>query len=258
MPLTYGALIKRALLAGLAAGLLLALYTLVVVEPTIDRAVALEESMADAHAPTGDGHSHADDEEAMFSRTTQVGGGMAATIIYAAVAAAVFGTVLASIRHRLPHLSELTRVVWLAAIAFGTVALMPALKYPANPPAVGDPDTVNERTVQYLVLVGLSVALAVGLVRLSGWLRPRLDDATRMLAVAGATVVAYGLLLVLMPPSPDAIDPAVPARLVWDFRIRSLGGLALLWTAIGLGLGWALDRLTATEPAATEPSVVGA
>jgi predicted cobalt transporter CbtA len=249
--LTYGSLIKRALLAGLAAGLLLALYTLVVVEPTIDRAVDLEEKLAEA-AP----HGHGDDEEPMFSRDTQVGGGMAATMIYAAIVAAVFGTVLASVRHRLPQFSELGRVVWLAAVTFGAVALVPALKYPANPPAVGDPDTVNERTVQYLVLIGLSVALAVGLVRLSGWLRHRMDDATRLLAVAAATAVGYGLLLVLLPSSPDAIDPAVPAQLVWDFRIRSLGGLALLWASIGFGLGWALDRLTASSQVTADHAVV--
>jgi predicted cobalt transporter CbtA len=251
--LTYGALVKRALAAGLAAGLLLALYTLVVVEPAIDRAVDLEERTAEA-AP----HGHGDDEERLFSRDTQVGGGIAATMIYAVIVAAVFGTVLASIRHRLPHLSELGRVVWLAAVTFGAVALVPALKYPANPPAVGDPDTVNDRTVLYLVLIGLSVALAVGLVRLSGWLRHRMDDASRVLAVAAATAVGYGLLLVLMPGSPDAIDPVVPAQLVWDFRIRALGGLALLWTSIGLGLGWALDRLAATSPAAADHSVATA
>jgi predicted cobalt transporter CbtA len=255
--LTYGALIKRALAAGLVAGLLLALYTLVVVEPTIDRAVDLEERLAEGHA-SSDGHSHADDEEPMFSRGTQVGGGMAATMIYAAIVAAVFGTVLASIRHRLPLLSELGRVVWLAAVTFGAVALVPALKYPANPPAVGDPDTVNERTLLYLVLIGLSVALAVGLVRLSGWLRHRLDDATRVVAVAAATVVGYGLLLALLPGSPDTIDPAVPAQLVWDFRLRSLGGLALLWASIGVGLGWALDRLAATSPATADHSVATA
>ena len=139
--ITFGALLNRALVAGLAAGLLLALYTLVVVEPTIDRAVALEEQTA---AAASDGHSHADEEEPLFSRGTQVGGGMAATMIYASIVAAVFGTVLASIRHRLPHFTELGRVLWLAAVTFGAVALVPGIKYPANPPAVGDPDTVNE------------------------------------------------------------------------------------------------------------------
>jgi hypothetical protein len=29
---------------------------------------------------------------------------------------------------------------------------------------------------------------------------------------------------------------------VWDFRIRSLGGLALLWAGLGVGVGWLLAR----------------
>jgi len=253
MRITYGTLLRRALAAGLVAGVLLALYTLVVVEPTIDSAIALEESVAGAEV-AADGHSHGDD--ALFSRGTQVGGGMAATAIYAVIVAVIFATVLASVRHRLPHQSELGRVVWLAAVAFGTVALVPALKYPANPPAVGDPDTVDQRTVQYLALLVLSVGLAVALVHLSGRLRSRLDRPTHLVAVAAVTAAGYGVLLAAMPASPDAIDAAVPAQLVWDFRIRSLGGLALLWAAIGLGLGWALARLSGSEMG--EPIPVGA
>lgn len=254
MPLTYRYVITRALAAGLVAGLLLALYTLSVTEPKIDQAIAQEQARAAVQAPAehpGTGHV----EKPLFSRRTQVGGGALATVIYAGMVSVIFGTVLASIRHRLPDWSELGRAVWLAAVAFGVVALVPAVKYPGNPPGVGDPSTVNERTVQYLVLVVLSIALAVLLTRLSGWLRSRVDDATRVLATAAATVVVYGLLLIAMPGSPDAIDPAVPAQLVWDFRLRSLGGLALLWATIGLGLGWALERAMASEPATTEPAL---
>jgi predicted cobalt transporter CbtA len=250
--ITYKTVLARALVAGLVAGVLLALYTLVVVEPTIETAIELEEAMAVADPEAEAGHSH-DDE--LFSRGAQVGGGMAASAIYAVVAAVVLATVLASVRHRLPHQSEMGRAVWMAAVAFGTVALLPGLKYPANPPAVGDPDTVGERTVQYLALVVLAIVLAVALVRLSGWLRARLDRPTHLVAVAATTVVGYGLLLALMPASPDVIDPAVPAQLVWDFRIRSLGGLALLWATIGAVLGWGLARDVGHEADSAEPEL---
>lgn len=257
MQLTYKFVVWRALAAGLAAGLLLALYTLVVVEPTIDDAIALEEATAVAIAPAGSaGHGH--EEEAVFSRSVQVGGGMAASVIYAVVVSVIFGTVLASIRHRLPGWSELGRVLWLAAVTFGAVALIPGVKYPANPPAVGDPGTVNERTVQYLVLLISSIALAVLLTRVAGWLRSRVDGATRVVVITATTVVGYGLLLIAMPGSPDAIDPTVPAQLVWDFRLRALGGLALLWAAIGMGLGWGLERAVASELVTTEPALARA
>lgn len=255
MNLTYGSIISRALAVGLVAGVLLALYTWIVVEPTIDEAIALEEALAAAEADAGhdDGHGHSHgDEDALFSRPAQVRGGMAATVIYSLALAGIFGTLVAAVRHRFPHLGDLGRCTTLAAIAFGAVALIPGIKYPANPPAVGDPDTVDERTVQYVVLIVVAIALAVGLVRVSGWLRHRVDEATRLVAVTVATVVAYGLALIVLPGTPDAIDPVVPAELVWDFRVRSIGGLALTWAALGLGLGFALDRLAADAAATAD------
>ncbi len=240
MSLTYRAVITRALAAGVAVGLLLAGYTFFVVEPVINEAIALEEHLAADHERSDDGRGH--DDEALFSRSEQAGGGLAAGLIYAVVLAAVFGTVLAAVRHRLPGGSDLIRSVWLAAVAFGCVALVPALKYPASPPAVGDPDTVGQRTVQWLVLVALSLFLAWALTNVSGSLRGRLDDPTRVLAVTALAVVSYAFLLVVLPGTPDEIDPRVPAGLVWDFRIRSLGGLALLWAGLGAGIGWLLAR----------------
>lgn len=257
MQLTYRYVITRALAAGLVAGLLLALYTLSVTEPKIDQAIALEQARTAVQAPAE--HAGIDHvERPLFSRRSQVGGGALATVIYSGMVSVTFGTVLASIRHRLPDWSELGRTAWLAAVTFGAVALIPGVKYPGNPPGVGDPGTVNERTVQYLVLVVLSIALAVLLTRLSGWLQSRVDGPTRVVAIAAATVIGYGLLLVVMPGSPDAIDPTVPAQLVWDFRLRSLGGLALLWVAIGIGLGWGLERAMASEPVTTEPALARA
>ena len=136
---------------------------------------------------------------------------------------------------------------------------MPWVKYPANPPAVGDADTVGERTVQYLAAVVISLVLVCALTRLSAVLRHRLGDADRVVLVALATVVAFGLLLALLPPSPDEISSDVPVELVWDFRIRSLGGLALYWAGLGFGLGWLLQRLEAGDPTpAPEPVAAAA
>lgn len=253
MQITFNSVVLRALIAGAITGILMAAFMFFVVEPTVDEAIALEESLA-AAAPVDPAEP---EEEPLFSRDEQTAGGVAANVIYALIVSAVFGIVFARLRHRLPGGDDLARSVWLAAVAFGTVALMPALKYPANPPAVGDPDTVNERTVQWLVLVVVSVAAAVALTRLAGRLRDRLDPATRVVAMAAATVVPYGLILVVLPGTPDGIAPEVPAGLVWDFRLRSLGSLALLWAGLGLGLGWLLHReVPAGEAAAGQRDLV--
>lgn len=246
MHMTYATIVRRALAAGAAIGVILAGYMFFVVEPVIDDAIELEEQLAHADEPShGEeaARSHGDGD-ALFSRAEQVGGGLAANVAYALIAAGIFGTLFAALRHRLPGSTDLARAAWLAAVAFGTIALVPALKYPANPPAVGDPDTVGERTVQYLVLIALSILVAAVLTRLAGELADRLPNSTRWATVAAATVTAYGALLVIMPGTSDAIAPEVPAGLVWDFRVRSLGGLALLWAGLGVGLGWLLARDT--------------
>lgn len=242
MRLTYKTVLSRALAAGAIAAVLFGGYLYLVVEPTIDDAVVLEERLAAEPHEHESPEAHSHGEDAMFTRSEQVGGGVAAGAIYAVVLAVVLGTVHAALRHRLPGDSDLARAVWLAAVAFVAVALVPALKYPPNPPAVGDPDTVGERTVLYLALLGSGIVVTWLLTRLSGLLRGRLDGPSRVAVVAATSVASFGLFLVVFPANPDAIDPSVPAGLVWDFRIRSLGGLALLFASVGLGLGWLLER----------------
>jgi predicted cobalt transporter CbtA len=231
MQWSYGAVIRRALATGAIVGVLLAGYTYVVVEPSIDAAIRLEEAGAHAH----------DHDEPLFTRSQQKGGGTVAALVYAVVVAGIFGTVYAALRHRIPAASELTRAFWLASAGFVSLALVPALKYPAMPPGAASADDASQRTVQYVICLVAAVLVAVLLTRLSGALRSRLRDHARLVLVVVSGVAAYALLLVLLPPAADAAD-RLPAGLVWDFRIRSLGGLALLWGGLGLGLGWLLDH----------------
>ena len=69
------------------------------------------------------------------------------------------------------------------------VYLVPFLKYPANPPAVGDPDTLGKRTTLYFLMMLLSVLLAVGAVILGKRLAPRLGN--WYATVAAAAVFAW-------------------------------------------------------------------
>jgi predicted cobalt transporter CbtA len=251
MDLTYAVLLRRALIAGLVAGAVVAVFLVIVVEPTIGDAIALEEAAAalEPVSDAGAGHTHA---EPLFTRTAQTIGGAGALIIFSITLAVIFATVYASIRHRIRATSELTRVLKVAAIGFSCIALFPWLAYPANPPAVGDPDTVNERTIQYLAALAFAVLAAVLIGRLSSWLRARTDDANRIVLVAAAIVVVYGGGLLALPATPDAIDPIVPADLIWQFRLRSIGTLALVWATFGLAFGWLLQR------ACDQPSTVPA
>jgi predicted cobalt transporter CbtA len=218
--------------SGLCGGLAGALFLLAVGERSIADAIALEDAAARA---AGEAH------EEVFSRGVQVFGGMAGSVVAGVVFGLVLATVLAAVRHRLAFADDWRRALAVSATGFVTLALVPALKYPANPPAVGDPDTIGRRTTLYVLLLAWSVVAAWGAWRLSLWLRARrTPDSTRLTASVALFAVVVGLGFVVLPGTPDAVT--APATLVWRFRIASLGGAALVWLVSGTVLGALLTR----------------
>ncbi|MBW8729566.1 MAG: CbtA family protein, partial [Terrabacter sp.] len=119
-----------------------------------------------------------------------------------------------------------------------------------NPPAVGNPETVGQRTMLYAVVLLLGVAIALLVPLLDQRLAARATvPSTRWAIDIVATVVLVVLVLVLMPGSPDAVPADVPAALIWDFRLASLAQLATMWLTLGLVFGLLLERLAAPERA---------
>jgi predicted cobalt transporter CbtA len=241
-PPRFGQLFGRLALAGVIAGALAGAFSLLVTERAIAPALELEEARA---AASGGSHQHTDE---MFSRGTQLLGGFLGTLIAGVVLAVVFAAVYGLVRHRLPGRTDFARVVLLAVVGFCILGLLPALKIPANPPAVGDPATIGTRTAIYggVLLCGVVTAMLVS--ALVSFLRSRAAGmaATTTAAVA-TTAVLLALILIVVPNSPDTIAADVPAAVVWNFRLASLGQLAVLWTTLGLAGGWLLDRGTRTS-----------
>jgi predicted cobalt transporter CbtA len=225
--LTLGAIVRRGLLAGVAAGVAAAVVGLFVVEPAIRKALAVE-----AARGADDGHDE------LVGRTTQVIGGMVAAVAVAVCVGLVLAVVFAAVRHRLPGATDFGRAVLLAGCGFVAVALVPALKYPANPPGVGNSDTINTRTLQYVALIAAAIAVTwLGFVVRAalarrGWQPPRAAAATAVVVTAG-----YALLLIVFPTTPDAVPADIPAALLWRFRLGSLAELAAMWATLGLTLG---------------------
>lgn len=220
--------IARGAFAGAASGIVVALFQWTVTERWIDKALAVEEA-----AESAAGHHDADE---LFSRPAQVVGGMLGAILFGVFLGVIFAVVLAKLWHRLPGVNDFARALRLAGVAFVTVTLVPALKYPPNPPAVGDTETVDERTAAYLALVLTSIVLSFVV-----W---RVWDATTERGIGGARRFGLAALLytgvltpvfVLFPSNPDAIE--VSANLIWHFRVLSIGQAAIMWTGIALGFG---------------------
>ena len=121
-----------------------------------------------------------------------------------------------------------------------SVAWFPFLKYPANPPGVGEAETVGYRQTLYVGFIGLSIvgtALALGLSRL---LRPSSGVSAPAqrggLGIMAAYFIYAALIYVVFPANPDPVE--MPADLVWSFRLISFAGLIVFWISLGGLFGW--------------------
>lgn len=245
-------LLRRGFAAGAAAGMAAAVVLYLLVEPVIRRALVVEEGR-EAPVENG-GHAH---EEALVSRTMQVVGGMGTSIVIGCLFGVIFAVVFARTRHRLPGATDAGRAHVLAGLGFLAFVLLPALKIPSNPPAVGDPETVSRRTLVYVLTILVAVALLLGVFALDRALAARgLASAQRSALVAVASATGGVLLLLVLPGTPDTIPGDVPADLIWDFRLASLAQLGAMWAVLGVVFGLLVSPRTRSR--ATENATVAA
>ncbi len=243
--------LRRGIAAGLLAGLLAGLFAFFFGEPTVDGAIQLEEAAAagqhEEEVAGGRGH---EEEEEVFSRSTQKVGLFFATGLSGMLVGGIFGMAYAYFGGRLASGSEWIRSLSLAGALFVGAFLIPFLKYPANPPTVGDPATIGSRTTAYFALVALSLLVVLGAWYAARTLRERgVAASARQLAVGLGVVVAVGVLFLVLPAGPDPGE--FPAGLLWDFRLSSLGTQLVLWAGIGVIFGLLCERANRREPLAS-------
>jgi putative cobalt transporter subunit CbtA len=247
-----GALLLRGLVAGLLAGLLAGGFAYLVGEPSVQQAIQVEEAQQRAETPQVVPPAH--EEQPLVSRKVQRAGLILATSLAGLALGGLFSLAFAAIRGRLGRgLGDWSLSTRMAAILFATVGLVPFLKYPANPPGIGDPDTINSRTVSYLAMVAISLlALVVGW-RVARALGERVGAPLRQLAGVGAYVVTVAIGWVLLP-DPGRVPDGYPATLLWEFRVASLGTQAVLWGALGAGFGLLVLRSQARAASVSQPA----
>jgi Probable cobalt transporter subunit (CbtA) len=228
-------LVRRGLVAGLVAGLLAGAFAFVVGEPRVEDAIEIEEL------------SSAGMSDWVVSRDEQRGGLFLATALYGIAVGGLFALGFAVLRGRGASRTDWQLSTRLAAALFVAVCLVPFVKYPANPPAVGDPETLADRTESYLVLIAGSLLALLAASRVAWSIRDDAQPWVRPLLGAGTFLAAAGGLALALPGI-DEVAPDFPASLLWEFRISSLGTQAVLWAALGVGFGIASHR-AATRPA---------
>lgn len=220
-----GAYLRRGLAAGLVAGVLAGMIGLAVAEPALDEAIALEDTGSSGH---GAGP--------VVTRPQQKAGMVGGYALVGASLGALFGVASAWAVGRVRG-DGWMRSLKLGAVATGALVILPALKYPPNPPGIGDPATVGTRTLLYLAL-GLAGLVAAA----AAWAGSRQVGAAAWAparqTVMGVVVVAATAVIVAVLPTMSAPQSSFPAELLWRFRLGALGTQAVLWvgTAVAFGL----------------------
>jgi hypothetical protein len=243
--LTARTFLVRGLLAGLIAGVLTFGVAYLVGEPPVASAIALEELQSAAEQPSAEPsdhthdaaeaeeHSHADGE-ALVSRANQATWGLAtATVVFGVALGGIIGLVSAFALGRLGRLTPRASTMLVAAIGFVAVYFVPYLKYPPNPPAVGDPNTIGHRTELYFAMLACSVVAAVASVIMARRLARTMDTWNAVLIGVAGYVVVTGLVAWLLP-GVDEVPADFSADLLWQFRMASLTIQAFLWLVTGL------------------------
>jgi predicted cobalt transporter CbtA len=229
-------------LSGAIAGTILGVLNQALVEPYIDRAISIETQNAIKEGEV------VYPVELQNYRLWQKAGEIAAGAILGTSLGALFGIVFVYSRSLLLHSdSNVKKALILAGIMWFVLFLVPALKYPANPPAVGDPDTIYYRESLYIGLLAISGFSALGLALLYRMLGNRTNNKNRIIIVPVIyAAIIVGAFLVL-PPNPDKIT--APADLVQGFRIASAFTMTIFWGLLGITLGAFWDRLKPHETA---------
>lgn len=217
-------------LAGLAAGVASAVFAATAGRGPIRDAIALEDSLS--HDAGGAHH------EDLFGRGVQEIGGAVGLVVFGLALGIAFAVVLAAVGPRLAASTPLAASVRLGFFGFVTVVLVPFLKYPANPPAVGNPDTINERTLLYFGALGLSILLTLAVWRFHRGVA--MAPAARAWSTAGLYGAGLVVMFLALPANPDPVE--APADLIWRFRLASLGSLAVTWAILALVAGTLLSR----------------
>lgn len=276
-------LIRRGALVGGLGGLLSFGFARIFAEPQIQAAIDYEtgRDAAQEALNTAAGIANEPAGPEMFSRTIQgvvgIGVGM---VLFGLAMGALFAVAYSVSLGRVGNVRPRPLSLLLAAAGFLGLYLVPFLKYPANPPAIGHEDTIGDRSGLYLVMVVCSTLFLVGAVWLGQRLRDRFGTWNASLLAAGAFVVAIGAVMALLPPlghlavnvaqygqqateTPQPLrDPAgtivfpgFPADVLASFRMYSVLAQMILWATIGVAFAPLAEKVLAPASARPETAV---
>ncbi len=220
------------IVAGLLSGLVHGLVNVAFVEPYLDNAIGIENQRLFAEGKAQDTPQFW--QQFTDYRIWQKQGSIVAGGILGIATGALFGLVFAYSRHMLLGQTDIKKALVLAGIMWAVLYFIPFLKYPANPPTVGDPNTIVFRATTYALFVALSSLGAFGFSRVYKKMQSK-----KLVAFLGYAVYVM-ILFVVMPPNPDVIK--TPMDLVNGFREISAVTMTIYWIANAIILGYLWKR----------------
>src|SRR3984957_13555673 len=250
-----GTLLTRGMLVGILAGILSFGFLKLVGEPSVDRAIAFETAMdeakdkarADEAMAKGMTMPKQDSEPELVSRSVQSGIGLFTGVtVYNTAFGGLFALVFAFAYRRMGDFDARTTSALLAASGIIAVYIVPILKYPANPPAVGAPETIGMRTGLYFAMIAISLAAMIAAWMLRNRLLSRLGGWNAAL-IAGAAYLIVVIAVAAALPDVNEVPDGFPAVVLWQFRIASAGAQLIMWATIGLAFGALTERATASQ-----------
>jgi Probable cobalt transporter subunit (CbtA) len=185
-----GTLLLRGMLVGIVAGVLCFAFLKVVGEPQIERAIAFETQLDEAKTK-GRSLPREEPKPELVSRQVQAGIGLfTGVIVYSAAFGGLFALAFALAYRRIGDFGPRATSALLAAAGVVAVSIVPNLKYPANPPSVGDPETLGMRTSLYFAMIAISLAAMIGAAMLRRRLLRRSGGWDASLLAAAAYLIA--------------------------------------------------------------------
>jgi hypothetical protein len=235
-----GKLLVRGMLAGIAAGLLTFGFAKFAGEPQVEQAISFEQK-----ADKGKGEAP---EPELVSRHTQAGIGLlTGVLVYGAAIGGLFALSFSAMIGRVGKLGPKPLSALIALGGFVVLVVVPGIKYPANPPSIGEPETIGYRTGLYFLMIAVSLAAMVfsfsirraALSKFSTW---------NASIIGGAIFVAIIAVVQIAMPAINEVPSAFPAVLLWKFRLAALGMQLIMWTALGLLFGSLAERSLHDSP----------
>ena len=247
--------------SGLIAGLISFLFARIFIEPQVAKAIDYEGGRSEAEEALEAAHGHmpAHEHGEVFTRSIQenIGAGVG-TIVFALCMGAFFAVAFtifwAYVGRRYPAIDARWVAAALGVLGFVAVFGVPFFAYPANPPAVGDDDTIGARSGAFLTITVVSVIAMIAAVGLAMYLRPRLGGLISAVLAAVGYLVVVAIAIALLPEFHEVPGPLMdgdriayegfPGAVIGDFRVYVIANQVILWTVLTTVFAGVLGRLT--------------